>query len=145
MHVMEPPQLADYVALEYILLGDLRDLLDETPDEQNRGWLLAVIDTLFDTLPRELELRSQGGYLHEVVEQVPNWSVQVSRLHEEKVAIYERLGELREKLVEAETYCELADRLSQELRDWMTGFIALERHERRMMQHAFNIEIGVGD
>ncbi len=44
--------LEDYTALEYILLGDLRDLLEEPADHFTRSWLVAVLDALLDTLPR---------------------------------------------------------------------------------------------
>jgi hypothetical protein len=40
-----PSTLAD-ATLEYLLLGDLRLLLDEAPSWENRRWLLAVLDRL---------------------------------------------------------------------------------------------------
>ena len=61
--------------LEYLLIGDLRDLLEETPDDETRRWLLAVLEELLDLLPNEFEYEDQGGYLADVCEQNPNWSV----------------------------------------------------------------------
>jgi len=65
--------LEDYAAMEYILLSDLRDLLEEPADDMTRKWLRAVLDALLKTLPWELELQDAGGYLSEVLEQYPNW------------------------------------------------------------------------
>ena len=59
--------LEEYSTLEYILLGDLRDLLYEPPDEETCRWLLAVLDALLETLPREFDLKQQDGYLMEVL------------------------------------------------------------------------------
>ncbi len=41
--------------LEYLLIGDLRDLLEETPDNETRRWLLAVLEELLNLLPNEFE------------------------------------------------------------------------------------------
>lgn len=39
--------------LEYLLLGDLVELLQEPYDEENRRWLLVVLDGLLDAIPAE--------------------------------------------------------------------------------------------
>lgn len=40
-------------SLEYLLLGDLVELLQERYDEENRRWLLVVLDGLLDAIPAE--------------------------------------------------------------------------------------------
>jgi hypothetical protein len=137
--------LEEYRTLEYILLGDLRDLLEEPPDEQNRRWLRAILHALLDTLPREFALRQQGGYLSEVVDQHPNWCGQVDSLQEEKRHLYERLQQLHARLLHHESFRSVARQLRGELRDWINHLVAHHRHERRLVQSAFNTEVGVGD
>jgi hypothetical protein len=39
--------------LEYLLLGDLTDLLSEDYDEENRKWILVVLEGLLDAIPAE--------------------------------------------------------------------------------------------
>ena len=56
--------LNDWRTLEYILLGDLRDVLEEPLDSSNLTWTLAIVDTLLTTLPRELDLAETGQYLN---------------------------------------------------------------------------------
>ena len=91
--------LADFVALEYILLGDLRDLLEEPePDEQTAHWIGAVLDALLEALPREMELKSEGGYLQPVLEQFPNWASLIGDLASEKHALFDKLRELRAQI-----------------------------------------------
>ena len=65
---------------EYILIGDLRDLLDDAPSEETRRWTLAVLDALLDTLPKEFALKSQDGYLSDVLDEYPSWDNAVERL-----------------------------------------------------------------
>lgn len=137
--------LEQYRTLEYILLGDLRDLLEEPPDEQNRRWLRAILHALLDTLPRDFALRQQGGYLAEVVDRHPNWCGLVDGLQEEKRHLYERLQQLHARLLHHAGYSSIARQLRGELRDWMNHLIAHQRHERRLVQSAFNTEVGVGD
>lgn len=139
------PLLQEYASLEYILLGDLRDLLEEPSDDLTRKWLRAVLDALLDTLPRKFELQDEGGYLSEVLEQYPNWSGQVNELRHKQQAIYAKLSRLRGRVAESVPYEEMADNLSNDLRQWMQSLQAYHRHERRMVQTAFNLEVGGGD
>ncbi len=137
--------LAEYTALEYILLGDLRDLLADPTDEHTGEWLIAVLDALLDTLPREFRLKSEGGYLSEVLEQYPSWSNQIDDLREEHLALYRRLHELRRHLAGENQQQGIEESLQEDLHRWMNRFTAHQRHERRLVQQAFTLEVGVGD
>ena len=137
--------LEEYAALEYILLGDLRDLLEEPPDKQTRRWLIAVLDALLETLPREMQLQEEGGYLSEVLEQYPNWYDQVDHLHNEHRALYFKLGEFRQRIHAQQKFSRIADEVRNDLRDWMGSLTAHHRHQRRLVQQAFNLDVGTGD
>ena len=52
--------IEDVTAMEYILLGDLRDLVDEPFDGVTLKWLKAVIDALLETLCREFARQDDG-------------------------------------------------------------------------------------
>lgn len=140
-----PPSLHNSLTLEYILLGDLRDLLEDTPDEQTGRWLTAVIDALLKTLPDEIAVQSRDGYLHEVLEENPNWEPQVEHLRREKVALFQKLQELRDGIGHPERYTMVAAQVQISLRDWMHAFTAHHRHERRIFQQAFTVDFGGGD
>lgn len=134
--------LGDYTTLEYILIGDLRDAIEEPPTVETRRWLTAILDALLETLPRELELQEEGGYLAEVIEQYPNWADQVEQLYQEHQSLHQSLCELRRHL-DGQLPLELViERVRRELRDWMNRIVAHHRHERRLVQTAFNLEVG---
>ncbi|MCA9032679.1 MAG: hypothetical protein KDA66_17810, partial [Planctomycetaceae bacterium] len=56
-------RLTHCIELEYILLGDLRDLLEEAPSKETSRWLTAVLDVLLEKIPEEFEMRCEDGYL----------------------------------------------------------------------------------
>lgn len=134
--------LEQCATLEYILLGDLRDLLDEPANDLACQWILAVLDALLETLPRDRELRAQGGYLSEVVEEFPNWTPLVDRLYQEKIELYAKLSDLRNRIAQRAPFASVLHEVRDDLRGWMTSFIAHHRHERRIVQSAFNIDVG---
>jgi len=137
--------LEHYTSLEYILLGDLRDLLEEPADEESRKWLLAVLDTLLDTLPRAFDLEDADGYMAEVLERYPSWSPQVERLHRDHDQLFMKLKELRGRIERNIWIAPIANEVRRDLRDWILKLIAHHRGETRLMQTAMNLEVGTGD
>jgi hypothetical protein len=138
-------RLEEYTALEYILLGDLRDVLEEPANRHTRGWLIAILDALLDTLPREMALKESSGYLHEVLDEYPSWYRHVEDLQNEERLLFLSLQSLRDRLETSESYAFAADRLKSTLRQWMTRLTAHHRHENRILQTAMNLEVGGGD
>lgn len=132
-------------SLEYILLGDLRDVLEEPPDDVTVRWLNAVVDALFDILSREIAMQDDGGYLREVLDCDPNWDRYVKRLASERRMIYQQLRTLRTDLRTSADHTEARLALRDSLRDWMMSLTAFHRHERRLVQTAFNLDVGTGD
>ncbi len=137
--------LDDCMAFEHILLGDLRDLLEEVVDEQTHRWLVAVLDALLETLPREQHLKGNEGYLQEVLDEYPSWYRHVESLRVEHEDLYRNLRQLRDTIVQRETLEEVVDCVRNDLQDWMTRLVAHHRHETRLIQTAINLEVGTGD
>jgi hypothetical protein len=138
-------QLEHYTSLEYILLGDLRDVLEERTDRHTRGWMIAILDALLDALPRQLALKEESGYLNEVLEEYPSWFRQVEDLQNEERLLFLSLQALRDRLETSESYSYAADRVKSAVRQWMTRLTAHHRHETRILQTAMNLEVGAGD
>lgn len=137
--------LKQYSSLEYILLGDLRDLLEEPIDSENRKWLLAVLDALIDTLPREFDLEDEDGYMSEVLDRFPNWSPQVENLHHDHERLFEKLKELRARIARDSWLAPFANEVRRHVRDWIETLVAHNRGEMRLVLKAMNLEVGVGD
>lgn len=137
--------LEQYSSLEYILLGDLRDILEEPPDGESRKWLLAVLDALLETLPRQFILEEEDGYMSEVLERYPSWSAQVERLHRDHDLLFLKLKELRGRIERNIWVAPMATEVRRDLRDWILKLIAHHRGETRLVQTAMNLEVGTGD
>lgn len=138
-------RLKQWATLEYILLGDLRDVLEEPPSAETRRWLLAVLDALLDILPREIELKEADGYLSEVLDEFPNWAGLVDGLREEHDLLFEKLKELRHHIAGHTPFAAIAHEVRLDLREWMRMLTAHHRHETRLLQTAINLEVGCGD
>jgi hypothetical protein len=137
--------LQKYSTFEYILLGDLRDLLEEPEDEFTGKWLLAVLDSLVQTLPVELELQELDGYLSPVTDKYPSWTPRVEMLHRKQADLFETLRLLRDRIASNTSFHEVAAVVRLELRDWMLCCIAQRRSETRLLQTAMNLDVGAGD
>lgn len=139
-----PPRdaYARYSVLEYLLIGDLRDLLEETPDNETRRWLLAVLEELLDLLPNEFEYEDQGGYLAEVCEQNPNWSNTVERLHREHEGLYFSLLELRNRIAVEESFEFIADEVKEKLGRWIEAAQRHREKEESLVVDAFDTSFG---
>jgi hypothetical protein len=137
--------LKEYSELEYLLLGDLRDLLEHPLDEDNCRWLTAVLDALFEMLPQEFELEEREGYLEDLSAQHPEYSTEVERLRAEHATLYQRLGQLRNKVAWQAPFAVIAEQVRRDLRDWIHTLVAHNRHEQRLVQNSLNIDTGGGD
>ena len=138
-------KLKRYTELEYILVGDLREILEDPIDDDNLRWIRAVIDALLETLPVEFELKRQGGYMREVLERHPNWLCHVTTLESQHRRLCRKLRELRNRLSDSTELENAAKQLQLELNEWMDGFDAHNHQEVDLLQTAMNLEVGVGD
>ena len=138
--------MAECNEFQYLLLGDVRDILDETPDESNKRWLLEVLNVLVELMPRERYLHDQsGGYMSEVLEEFPGWSRQVMQLHLKKLQLDYILRECRDHVRREASWVAVADQLSAELRDWMQMFRELHQAEASLVMDAMLLDVGSGD
>ncbi|QDU81777.1 hypothetical protein Pla110_35270 [Polystyrenella longa] len=124
--------LNDCRTLEYILLGDLRDVLEETPDDSNLNWTIAIIDTLLTTLPRELDLAESGQYLHLNQREHESHQGEFDSLLSEKHKVYLKLRQLRSELVARGAVETKINRLKYDLHQWMKQLIHHHRNERHL-------------
>lgn len=131
--------------LGYILLGDLRDLLEDPEAPETMHWLEVVLDALLDTIPEELALKSDEGYLNEVLEDFPNWQSKVEQLEDEYYALIRRLSRLRGQLRDQQHVSSLAPELSRDLQEWMDAFRTHRQEEQRLVLLAANLEVGGED
>ena len=143
---LQVKSLTDCNEFQYLLMGDIRDLLEETPDETTRRWLLEVLNCLVDLMPRERRLYEDGGgYMAEVLDEFPGWNRQVMRMHLKKLHLDYSLRELRNRIRDEKSWVAVADQLTCELRDWMQLIQELHRAESSLIMEAMLLDIGTGD
>ena len=130
--------------LEYILLGDLRDLLEEEPNSETVRWLAAVLDTLLETLPEDFELRSAEGYLQPVLDAYPHWEPLVERLENQHFELFRRLNTLRSKLTLGQDFSPVAEILRGDLAGWIVAFRVHREHEQRLVLLSTHLDEGWG-
>ena len=130
--------------LEYILLGDIRDLLEEPPNAETARWLIAVLDTLIETLPEDFELCSRDGYLNSIVEDCPNWEPMVEQLENQHFELYRRLIALRARLQLDCDYAAFAEILKGDLEAWILAFRDHRQHEQQLLMLATHLDEGGG-
>jgi hypothetical protein len=137
-------QLQQWTELDYLLLGDLREMLDEALTPQARKWMLSILDVLLENLPREHRLKSVDGYLHEVLVEFPNWSGHVDRLESEDYELYDRLSDLRDHLELDTLEPEAVKELRYRLQEWMQALVTHRMQETSLLLAAVNTDIGGG-
>lgn len=141
--VATPPH--EYSALEHILLGDLREMLEDFDDTENRKWMLAVLDTLLDTLACQFALEEHDGYMSEVLDEFPSWQEQVDSILLQHNRLYDDLWELRGELVRDGCTVVSRERVRLGLTQWMDQLNQHQEAEVRLIQTAFNLDPGSGE
>lgn len=138
-------QLGRYAEMQYILLGDLREVLESRPGLAERNWMLTILDALLDTLPKHFSLREEGGYMTEVLKEFPYWEPAVEQLRSEHQPLVQTLSELRERVASGSRYKQVAQVVRDDLASWMAQLQRHENIECRLFQDSMNLEVGVGD
>lgn len=131
--------------LEYILVGDLREVLEEESNDQNRKWLLVLVEALLKTLPREFALRERGGYMREVLLLSPELDPLVQQLKEEHDSLYRELDELAEALRCSKVFQKQAGALKERLAKWSDNLSAHNHSEEMVVFQAYQQDLGGGD
>ncbi|MCA8994696.1 MAG: hypothetical protein KDA88_22150 [Planctomycetaceae bacterium] len=137
-------RLTHCIELEYILLGDLRDLLEEAPSKETSRWLTAVLDVLLEKIPEEFEMRCEDGYLQSVIDKEPNWEPLVQRLQEQHFTMFRSLKAFRDRLRSGDIEVVSAESLKLSLGEWIESFTNHRRSEQRLVLMATHVDVGWG-
>ena len=103
--------LAARIAVEYLLLGDLLELLEEPPSPLNERWLLAVLDVLLAGRTREVP----PPYILPALSS-PGAVSAPGRLWMHRTTLFAKLGRLRDRLAHRSAYQLLANEIRCDLR-----------------------------
>ena len=128
--------------LEYLLIGDIRTLLNEEFDLQTRSSLLVLLTRLIQNLPNVLDLTSDEGYLNAVLVRRPNWTRKIKALYQANMDCVASLSLVRD-WIEKETPADsISKENEQRLKHWIKSLAAIRCRESTMLQEAFTLDIG---
>ena len=130
-------------ALEYLLLGDLRELLEEPETEQTRHALPVLVNGLLDNRLHHSQLKGNGAYLSGVLEKWPNRQSDIDLLRCEKATRYSALETLRSQILRGLPSATTTNNLRHDVQHLMRLVVAIHQHETRPVQTAFNF-VGAG-
>ena len=137
-----PPH--EFAALEHILLGDLRVLLEDDPQEpETRQWLIAVLGLLADMLPCQFAVEEHGGYLEELRREFPEREDEIEALHRQHAELYRGLCDLRDCLADERQSAAIAAGLRVDLRNWMEQYESHQEAEADLLQTAANLDMAI--
>lgn len=128
--------------LEYLLLGDLRELLDDPETPDTRRSLLIILDHLLVNLPRQLELKREGGFMAEILARFPLWQVEIDALQGEDAACNSALVRLHDCVSRELPLTLIAGEVRGSLDRWMEFLDAIRVHETQLLQTAFTLDLG---
>jgi hypothetical protein len=127
----------------YLLLGDLRELLQERPrTEIHRAALLATLDRLIDVLSDVPIAESLDDEFGDLLSDCPHLSKNVESLSLARRRDSLRLATVRNSMTSARYTVRTAERIVEELTEWMGSYCKHRAQERRLIQMAANREIG---
>jgi hypothetical protein len=135
-------ELADCQKTESLLIGELRQLLNQPATAQMRQATTTILNRLLDNFPLHLELASRGGYLIEVRRLRPSWQRQIKALQRANVRCLSSLHELRDHIRHESSSGTIQSRERGEIKIWIRSLRSLREHECQLLQNAFTIDIG---
>lgn len=143
MTLMERDSRAVHCAtLSWLLVGDIREMLQDHLDEEALLWLRPILDALIEAMREQAQLEETPGYYDDVLASFPHWSPVVDRIHAEQATLCQSLETLRHTIDRDLPFRRLADELEVDLSDWVSLMTAHSDRERELRQEVYYTEIG---
>ena len=139
---------ADELADEHALLGSyleqLKDLIS-APDDTTAMALSALLDEVQGRCQAHFVFEERDGYMVEVRERQPNLSGSLDALQAEHPTLISELAAIRDAVQAEPKLQQLDQEIAPRIRAWLASMRSHEHRETRIVQEAFNTDIGVGD
>jgi hypothetical protein len=129
-------------ALEYLLLGDLRELLEEPETALTRHVLPVLLNGLLDNCFHVSQLEGAGACLSDVLEKWPNQQSGIDLLHCEKATCYSSLEKLRSQISGGLPSATITNQLRHNVQHVLRLVVEIHKHETRPVQTTFNLDAG---
>lgn len=137
--VRQPQQCT---TLTWLLVGDIREMLQDHLDEEAIHWLRPVLDALINAMCEQSELTSREGWYDDLLGCFPHLISRVARIEAEQNELCKSLRELRNGIERDIPLARLARELEDDLNSWVDLLTRHSRREAVLMQDVWYTEIG---
>ncbi len=73
----ETRRASECATLTWLLVGDVREMLQDRLDTEAIRWIKPLLDALIRTMYEQCRLENASGYFDDVLESFPNWSEKI--------------------------------------------------------------------
>ena len=128
--------------LTWLLVGDIREMLQDHLDEEAIRWLRPVLDALIAAMGEQAELTCREGWYDDVVGSFPHLISRVAKIEAEQTELCRSLRELRHHIERDLPLSRLTKEVEADLANWVDLMMTHGRRERVLLQDVWYTEIG---
>ena len=128
--------------LTWLLVGDIREMLQDHLDEEAIRWLRPVLDALIAAMGEQAELTNREGWYDDVVGSFPHLISRVAKIEAEQTELCRSLRELRHHIERDLPLSRLTKEVEADLANWVNLMMTHGRRERVLLQDVWSTEIG---
>ncbi len=128
--------------LTWLLVGDIREMLQDHLDEDAIRWLRPVLDALIAAMGEQAEPTNCEGWYDDVVGSFPHLISRVAKIEAEQTELCRSLRELRHHIERDLTLSRLTKEVEADLANWVDLMMTHGRRERVLLQDVWYTEIG---
>jgi hypothetical protein len=128
--------------LTWLLVGDIREMLQDHLDDEAIRWLKPVLDALITAMCKQSESLSSDGLYDDLLGTFPHLIARVAGIEAEQNELCRSLRELRNGIERDIPLQRLAAELEAGLSDWVHLMTRHSRRESVLLQEAWYTEIG---
>ncbi len=128
--------------MTWLLVGDIREMLQDRLDRDAIRWLRPVLDALIDSMCEWETCDDSSGFFEDVLDPCPELTPRVEQIQGEQTQLCARLRELRARLERRQGVTRLVRELQADLAEWIQMMTDNARRERELLQSVWYSEIG---
>jgi len=128
--------------LTWLLVGDIREMLQDHLDEEAIRWLRPVLDALIAAMGEQAELTNREGWYDDVVGSFPHLISRVAKIEAEQTELCRSLRELRHHIERDLPLSRLTKEVEADLANWVDLMMTHGRRERVLLQDVWYTKIG---
>jgi hypothetical protein len=128
--------------LEYLLIGDLRQLLRERIPPNHQIELRVLLKRLLQNLPEVTKRSSTNGYMASVLEKCPRLHRQITTLQTANLECLKALKVLYDSIERQSSFKDISAETDRKLGAWVDSLGRMRSRESQLLMDAFTVDIG---